>query len=99
MEIIVVVISAVVSLLTLIAILLGFRDKIFSHGGKEQKTTDRIAELEKTDKEFSKCIDGIKDDVKSIKENHLAHIEKDINNINVHLAEINTTLKFIVKEK
>ena len=44
-------------------------------------------------------MEGVKDDIKSIKENHLSHIEKDINNINVHLAEINTTLKFIIKDK
>ena len=32
------------------------------------------------------------------KENHLSHIQSDINKININLAEINTTLKIKMKD-
>ena len=91
--------SILISAFTLIGIIVAFRDKIFNKGGNEQKLKDRISDLEKNDSEINKCMENIKKDILGIKENHLTHIEKDINNINVHLAEINTTLKFLIKKK
>jgi len=38
-------------------------------------------------------------DIKGIKENHLAHIQADISNININLAGINKTLEFLTKER
>jgi len=98
MEKSIVIISLAVSFLTLVTIIWSMRDKIFSHGSEEQKMVDRVIDLEKTDEYFSKSIGAMKEDIKNIEKNHLTHMERDINNINVHLAEINTTLKFIIKE-
>jgi len=82
----------IISSLTLIGILWGFRDKIFGSGKKEQNLEDRVISLEENYKEMS-------DDIKTIKTNHLPHIQADIGEIKVMLAEVKTSLKFINKEK
>lgn len=66
-------------------------DRVWKKGGKESNIDDRVLNLEKGYKNV--CAD-----IKSIKENHLEHIQKDISDININLAEINTTLKFLKKE-
>lgn len=84
--------SIILSGLTLIGLLIGFRDKIFRRGRSEQSVKDRVSNLEKNQLEVCK-------DIKDIKENHLTHIQASIEKININLAEVNTTLKFIIKEK
>lgn len=91
-------ISIIISGLTLIALIIGFGDKIFNRASKEQKVVDRVAKLEESNTEMNKCIGAVGEDIKKIKENHLAHIQADINAINVNLSAINTTLDFL-KEK
>jgi peptidoglycan hydrolase CwlO-like protein len=91
--------ALIISILTLITFLFVFRDRIFIRGSKEQNISDRVANLEKSDCDINNKITDINKDIKSIKENHLHHIEKDISKINVNLGEINTALKFITKEK
>ena len=78
----------IISILTLIVILWGFRDRIFKKGIKEQALSDRISNLEKSDKEIKSCIAEQGRDVKNMKENHLAHMQIDINKINISIAQI-----------
>lgn len=87
--------SIVISALTLIGLLLGFGDKIFRSGGKEQSLSNRIDNLEKSDCEIKDSVKGINSDIKKIKENHLSHIQADMNTIKNDITEIKTTLKFI----
>lgn len=97
-------ISIIISVLTFVTLLLSFRDRIFKSGKNEKSIEDKVSDLEKSDGEFKIKIADINKDIKTIKENHLYHIEKDINelklqqerdigNIKINLAEINTTLK------
>lgn len=87
--------STIISGLTLVGILIAFWDKIFNKGSKDQKIDDRIASLEKSDCSIRESISDINKDVKIIKENHLYHIQKDMNAINVKMERIETTLEFI----
>lgn len=67
-------------------------DRIWKKGGKDSNISDRVCNLEKEYSDVCK-------DIKTIRENHLEHIQADISTININLAEINTTLKFLTKEK
>jgi peptidoglycan hydrolase CwlO-like protein len=87
--------SILISGLTLVGILIAFRDKIFYSGSNKQKLDDRVTNLEKSDCTIKESIDDINKDLKSIKENHLAHIQKDMNSINIKIERIETTLDFI----
>jgi archaellum component FlaC len=91
--------SIIISSATLITLLLAFKDRIFRGGKTSQQIDDKLNQLEKKDAQLDVCIGEIKGDIKSIKENHLEHIQQDISKINVNLGEINTALKFIIKEK
>lgn len=86
------IVSGSISILTLISLLTVFRDRIFTSGAKAKSIVDRVSSLEDSQKEVAK-------DIKTIKENHLAHIQTSIQDINLNLVEINTTLKFLNKEK
>jgi hypothetical protein len=88
-------ISIIIAVLTFIGIIWGFRDKIFSSGGKEQGLKDRIIQLEKSDCSIKVNIEDINKDIKEIKENHLSHIKNDITEMKIKMAEISTTLEFI----
>lgn len=103
-------ISIILSVLTFVTLLLAFRDRIFKSGKYEKSLEDKVSELEKSDGEFKVKITDINKDIKTIKENHLYHIEKDINelklqqerdigSIKINLAEINTTLKIKLNNK
>lgn len=61
---------------------------ISKNASKSSSVFDRIITLERGSQDMAK-------DIKSIKENHLAHIQEDISGINVNLAAINTTLEFL----
>ena len=61
---------------------------IFKKGKKEADVSERVSNLEKGFGDMGK-------DIKNIKENHLAHIQNDISNININLSSINTTLEFL----
>lgn len=98
MEKLEIVVSTLIPIATFITVLLAFRDRIFKSGKKEKSIEDKVADLEKSDTEFKKSIEGINTDIKNIKENHLSHIQSDINKININLAEINTTLKIKMKD-
>lgn len=87
--------SIILSILTFISIVWVFRDKIIGSGKQDQRIDDRVSELEKSDTDIHKCIDNINTDIKTIKENHLAHIQSDITDIKVNVAEIKTSLQFL----
>jgi len=55
---------------------------------KDSNVSDRVSTLEKGSLDMAK-------DIKTIKENHLAHIQEDVSKIQVNLASINTTLEFL----
>lgn len=95
MEQIIITISAIITVLTLVTMLYGFRDKIFHSGTSSQKNDDRITNLEKSDISIQENISNINNDIKKIKENHLAHIQADINIINIRMERMETTLEFI----
>lgn len=90
--------SVVIPIATFITVLLAFRDRIFKSGKQEKSIEDKVSDLEKSDETFKENIKNINTDIKNIKENHLSHIQADINKININLAEINTTLKIKMKD-
>lgn len=67
-------------------------DRIWKKGSQDSNISDRVSSLEKGYTDVCK-------DIKTIKENHLEHIQRDINLIQQNLVQINTTLKFLTKEK
>jgi hypothetical protein len=87
--------AIILSALTLLGLVLGFADKIFKRGGKEKNIDDRVGALESSDCTLKDNIVEITCDIKKIKENHLAHIQSDINGINIKMERIETTLEFI----
>jgi len=87
-----VIISIVLGIGGIISMLIVFWGKVSDTGSKGENIEGRIEILEAGHKEVAK-------DIKTIKENHLAHIQSDINDIKVNLGEINTALKFITKDK
>lgn len=84
--------TAIIAVTSLVSMLILVVNKISKKGGVDKNLTDRVHNLETGFKEVS-------GDIKTIKENHLTHIQSDIGEINVNLAEINTALKFIIKDK
>jgi len=95
-------VSIILSILTLVMLLLAFKDRIFYSGQKSQKIKEDIDLLKKENEDnkkyTDKCVGAIAEDIKKIKENHLAHIQSDINQINVTLGKMQTALSFIQKE-
>lgn len=91
-------ISIIISGLTLIALIWSFRDRASKSGKDEQKIHDDISNLQQENSNLRNNITTINKDIKDIKENHLYHIEKYINGININIAEIKTSLQFL-KEK
>jgi len=87
-----VIISIVLGIGGIISMLIVFWGKVSDTGSKGENIEGRIESLEEGHKEVAK-------DIKTIKENHLAHIQDDIGTIKVNLGEINTALKFIIKDK
>lgn len=71
-----------------LGMLIAFWEKIFNSGKKDENISNRVGDLEKN-------FDCVSKDIKTIKENHLTHMQADINKIQVSIAEINTTLKYI----
>ncbi len=90
--------SIIISALTLLGILIAFRDKIFNRGGTEQKMSDRVSNLEKSDCTIKESIADINKDIKTIRENHLTHIQGDMNAIKIKMERIETILEFIKKK-
>lgn len=86
------ILSIVIGSLGIISYLLTFRKDIFNNGSNDRNLSDRVTTLEK---QFS----DVASDIKTIKENHLSHIQADIYEINVNLSKINTTLEFLQKKK
>ena len=82
------IISGLISIFTLITIMIAFRDKIFNAGKSAKCSEDRLADLEKKDMDKDKKLYDIGQDIKVIKENHLVHIQADINDIKVMNAII-----------
>lgn len=72
-----------------------FRDRIFKSGVKEENLENRVDIIDKTIAELKSANVDTAKDIKTIKENHLAHIQADINNINVKMERMATTLEFI----
>ena len=71
-----------------ISLLLAFWEKIFNSGKKDATLDNRVSELEKT-------VTKTSEDIDLIKNNHLAHMQSDINGINIKMERIETTLEFI----
>lgn len=90
--------SIIISILTLISIIWVFRDKVIGSGKADQKIDDRVSELERSDIDLNKCIDNINQDIKTIKENHLFHIQNDMADLKGEIKEIKAILSFL-KEK
>ena len=74
--------------LSILALLIAFRKGIFNSGAEESNLKDRVKALEKQSSDIAS-------DIKSIKENHLTHMQADISAINVTLAGINATLEYL----
>lgn len=87
-------IAIIISILTLISIIWGFRDKIFGRGKTEQKIEDRVCSLEEDNKIINSKLDEINKGVN----NHLTDVNKSITKIEVNLSAINTTLEFLKKK-
>jgi hypothetical protein len=56
------------------------------------KAGKAIQDLTAQQKAIDACIADMKDDFKLLKENHIAHIERDINSLNIQMTRIETTL-------
>lgn len=67
-------------------------NSIFKSGKKESNLNDRVVSLENNSINTSK-------DINDIKTNHLAHIQADMNEMKINIAEISTTLKIRFEDK
>ena len=86
------ILSLVIGLGGFVSILIAFWEKIFNNGRKNENIVNRVGDLEKLTEKTCQDID-------SIKNNHLAHIQADINRININLAKITTTLSIKFDEE
>lgn len=82
----------ILSALTLVAVMLNFADRIKKKGGEDSQLCDRVSTLEKT-------VSKTSEDISKIKDNHLAHIQRDMNSMKNDITEIKTSLKFMLKEE
>ena len=80
--------NTIMSIVAIIGGIITIAGLIFKKGKKEADVSERVSNLEKGFGDMGK-------DIKNIKENHLAHIQNDISNININLSAINTTLEFL----
>lgn len=81
----------ILSALTLLGLILGFSDRIFKKGKEESNLCDRVTILEKT-------VSKTSEDITKIKDNHLAHIQADMNSMQKSIAVIENTLKIKFEE-
>lgn len=81
----------ILSALTLLGLILGFSDRIFRKGKEESNLCDRVTILEKT-------VSKTSEDITKIKDNHLTHIQADINTMQKSIAVIENTLKIKFEE-
>lgn len=84
--------ETILAICGIVGSLISFYLMIFRSGKKEANIDERVTALEKSSLDTAR-------DIKDIKENHLSHIQDDMNKINLNLAGINTTLKIRFEDK
>lgn len=83
--------SLILGSLTLIGLIIGFGDKIFRRAKKEKGVEDRVKALEDSDCDIHRKLDKIMN-------NELVHIQADLTQIKVDVAEVATAIKYITKQ-
>lgn len=81
-------VSLIVGFLGMITTFIMLRDRVYLDGSNSKNIEDRVTSLENNNQ-------TVAEDIKTIKENHLSHMQCDINKINISLEGINTTLVFL----